>query len=100
MCGHHYHSAHASVVGTALCKEVYHGQYVCGGLAGAGLGAGNEVVAVEDDVDSLFLNRSALLEVHGIEGVKYVVAEVQFVKSHVRVLADYMRAPPRIIVMF
>ena len=57
VCGHHYHSAHASVVGTALCKEVYHGQHVCGGLAGAGLGAGNEVVAVEDDVDSLFLNR-------------------------------------------
>ncbi len=77
--GSHHDAVHRFLRFGQAVQAVDYREEVCGGLAGAGLGAGNGVVAVEDDVDSLFLNRSALLEVHGIEGVRGVKCREKFV---------------------
>ena len=55
-------------------------QQVGGGFAGAGLGAGNQVFAVEDFRDGLLLYGGGLLIIHGVDASQQVVVEVEFVK--------------------
>ena len=74
LVGWHHDDAFHLRVGLGVGEEVDEREEVCGGLARARLGAGYEVVAVEDEVDALLLDRCALLEVHGIECIKDVVA--------------------------
>jgi len=60
----------------AFGQFVEDGQHVGGGLAGARLCHGDEVAALEDDGDGLFLYGGALFEAHGVQCLQHLVVQV------------------------
>ncbi len=55
---------------------VYNRKKVCGGFPGSGLGHGNKVAAILYHRNRLLLYRRALAEVHRLDSVEKLVAEV------------------------
>lgn len=51
-------------------------------LAGSGLGATDDVAALQDHRDGVFLDRSHLLKIHIVKSVEDLILQVKFVKSH------------------
>ena len=82
VCRHHHDAPYGMVVARSVGQNINHGQKISGRLAGAGLRAGNQVVTVENQSHTLFLNRSTFLKMHRIERIKQLVAEVELIKSH------------------
>ncbi len=74
--GSHHDAVHRFLRFGQAVQAVDYREEVCGGLAGAGLGYGDEVAPFEHHGYGLLLNGGALVETHRVECVKYVVAEV------------------------
>ena len=66
----------------AVVKQTQHGQQIGRRLSGAGLCYADEVAAVENLWNTLFLDGSHLLKAHIIECVEDVVVEVCFFECH------------------
>ncbi len=83
LAGRSHDDAVDCVVGqVSVGDAVDYREKVGGGFAGSGLGAGHEVVSVEDYRDSLFLNGSALVKCHCVKGIEHIITEVKVFKFH------------------
>ena len=50
-------------------KQIEQRQYISCGFSGSGLGAGNQVLSVENDGNRCFLHGSRFLEIHSVESL-------------------------------
>ena len=82
--GEHQGADGAGLLRRAAAEQLQHGQGEGGGLAGAGLRAGQQVVALQHGGDGLLLDRGGLrvaLLLHGLQNGR---SQVQFFKVHSR----------------
>ena len=65
-------------------------------LARTRLGAGDQVVALEDDRNGRLLHGGHLLEVHVVEAVEHLVFKIYFIESHIYLFIVFLhrRASP------
>jgi hypothetical protein len=79
----HQHARLAAGGGRFRAEQLQNGQGEAGGLAGAGLGGGHQVAALQDDGDRLGLDRRRLGVAFFGDGAKDLGAQAEFGELHV-----------------
>ncbi len=90
-CRGHDYAAHRVGRLGLVGKHVDNGQKIGSSLSGACLGHGYQVAFLKYHRYGLFLYGGTLPKPHGVECVEHIVAQLQFVKSHLGKITSYSR---------